>query len=102
MRSRRSLGVVLYRENRPLPVPHAFDGGVIEVKVRDLERRGSGNAARVAAHRESMVLRRDKYLSGSKIAHRMVAPSMTVREFHRVAAQRQTEQLVAEANAEDR
>src|SRR5689334_22916813 len=38
VRPRGSLGVVLHRENGPLPVAHTFDGAVIEVKVRDLER----------------------------------------------------------------
>ncbi len=56
MWARRRLGVVLDGENRVLAVPHAFDGTVIEVKVRDLEGARSRYAAGVAAHREAMVL----------------------------------------------
>src|SRR2546428_519140 len=43
-----------------------------------------------------------KHLSGCKIPHRMVPASMAVGQLHRVAAQREPEQLVAETDAEDR
>src|SRR6266849_409111 len=49
-----------------------------------------------------MVLGRDKYLPCSEIPYRMVAAAMAVGELDRLSPQGQTEQLVAEANAEDR
>ena len=79
--ARRGFRVVLHRENRVLPVLHSFDGAVVEVKVGDLKRFGTGHAAAVAAHRETMVLRRDKYLSCREIPHRMVAAPVAVREL---------------------
>src|SRR6266511_3764986 len=102
MRPRRGLRMVLDRENRVLPVPDPFDGPIVEVKVGDFKRLRTGNATRIAVHRESMVLRRDKYLSRIEIAHRVVAPAMPIRELHRLATQRQTEELMPETDPEDR
>jgi len=48
--------MILDRENRVFPVLHAFDGAVVEVKVRDLKRLGTGYAAGVAPDREAVVL----------------------------------------------
>src|SRR5438105_11808134 len=102
MGARRSLRVVLHRENRVLPMLHPFDGAVVEVKVGDLKRFGTWHAGGVTAHREAVVLRRDKYLSCREIPHRMVAAPMAVGELHRVTPERQTEQLVTEADPENR
>src|SRR6185503_20261296 len=99
---RRSLRMVLHSENWVLPVLHPFDGPVVEVKVRDLKRLRTGNAAGITVHREAVVLRRDKYLSRIEIPHRMVSPPMPVRELHRLAPQRQSQQLMPETDAEDR
>src|SRR6185437_4510958 len=74
---------------------------VVEVKVRDLKRVGTGDAARIAPGRETVVLRGDKYLSRRKIPHRMVPPPMPVGELGRLPPQRQPEQLMAEADPED-
>src|SRR5205807_4234888 len=98
----RSLRVVLHRENRVLPVLHPFDGAIVEVKVGDLKRFGTRHAAGVAPQRETMVLRRDKYLSCREIPHGLVAAPMAVWELHRVAPERQPEQLVTEADPENR
>src|SRR5438552_15552569 len=94
--------MVLDGKNRVLPVLDAFDGSVVEVKVGDLKRLGAGNARRFATNRESVVLRRDKYLSGRKIAHGMVAAAMAVRQLHGFPSYRQSKQLVPEADAKDR
>src|SRR2546430_12268097 len=93
--------MILHGENRVFPVLHPFDGAVVEVKVRDLKRLGTGDAARVTPDREAVVLRRDKYLSGRKIPYWMVPPPMPIRELCRLPPERQTEQLVAQADAED-
>ena len=88
---RRSLRVVLHRENRVLPVLHPFDGAVVEVNVGDLKRFGTWYGPGVAAYREAVVLRRDKYLSCFEIPHWMVAPPVSVGKLHRLAAQCQAE-----------
>jgi hypothetical protein len=80
--------MILDRENGVFPVLHAFDGAVVEVKVRDLKRLGTGYAAGIAPDREAVVLGCDKYLSCRKIPYRMVAAPMPVRELHRLSAQR--------------
>src|SRR4029077_10189771 len=102
MGARRRLRMVLDGKNRVLPVLDAFDGPVVEVKVGDLKRLRAGNARRFTANCESVVLRSDKYLSGRKIAHGMVAAAMAVWELHRFPAHRQAKQLVPEADAKDR
>src|SRR2546427_3433093 len=56
VRTRRGLRVVLHGENRVLPMLHSFDRAVVEVKVRDLKRRGTRYAGGVTPHREAVVL----------------------------------------------
>src|SRR6266513_5347631 len=82
MRARRRLRVVLDGKNRVLAVPDAFDRPVVEVKVGDLKRLRARNAARFAPDGESVVLRRDKYLSRREIAHRVIAAAMSVWQLH--------------------
>src|SRR6266566_7530894 len=102
MWARRRLRVVLDGKNRVLPVLYSFDRSVVEVKVRDLKRLRAWNAARLSPHRESMILGRDKYLSRSKIANRMIPPPVAVGQLDRLASHRQAEQLMAETDAKDR
>ena len=94
--------MVLDGKNGVLPVPDAFDGPVVEVKVGDLKRLRTGDAFRIAAHGESVVLGRYKYLSRIEIPHRVVPPAVTIRQLHRLAAECQAEQLMAEADPENR
>jgi hypothetical protein len=56
MGPRGGLGVVLDCHNGILPVPKAFDGAVIEVKVGHHECLSSGDGVRIAPDGESMVL----------------------------------------------
>ena len=100
--ARRGLRMVLNSENRVLAVLHPFDGPVVEVKVGDLKRLRTRHSPGVAVHHESMVLRRDKYLSRMEIPHRVVSPPVSVRELYRLAAERQTEQLMPETDPKDR
>ena len=92
--------MVLNSENRVLPVPYPFDGPVVEVKVRDLKRLRTGHAARIAAHREPMVLRRYKYLSRTEIPHRVVTAAVPIGEFDRLSPKGEAQKLVPQANAE--
>ena len=93
--------MVLDGKNRVFPVLDPFDRPIIEVKVGDLERLGTGHVARFTPDGKSVILGCDKYLSCRKIAHWMVAAAMAVRQLDRFAAQREAEQLVAEADAKD-
>src|SRR5947208_15734643 len=102
MRARRRLRVVLDGKNRVLPVPDAFARPVVEVKVGYLTRLRARNAARFSPNGESVVLRRDKYLSRREIAHRVIAAAMSVWQLHRFPPHREAEQLMAETNPENR
>jgi len=48
--------MVLNGKNRVFAVLDPFDGPVVEVKVGDLKRLRAGDAARLAANRESVIL----------------------------------------------
>src|SRR5882724_9812129 len=102
MGARRRLRVVLNGKNRVFAVLDPFDGPVIEVKVRDLERLRARNPARLAPDRKSVILRRYKYLSCNNISNWMIAAPMAVWQLHRFSAHCETEQLVAETDPEDR
>src|SRR4051794_14609386 len=46
-----------------------------------------------------MVLRRDEHASGRQLLYRMISAAMPIGHFHGLTAERQPEQLVAEADA---
>ena len=56
----------------------------------------------VGVDREVVVLAGDLHLAGGQVAHRVVAAVVAERELHGVGAERPTEELVAEADAEHR
>src|SRR5713101_9407986 len=98
----RRLGMVLHGENRGFLVTDSFYGAIIEVKVCNLKCLRTWDTAGIAPDSESMVLGRDKHLPCRKITNRVVSSPMTVGELHRVASERESQQLMAEADAEDR
>src|SRR5687767_7546819 len=102
MGARRRLRVVLNGKNRVFPVPDALHSPVVEVKMGDLKRLRTGHSTRLPFHGKTVILRRDKYLSRIEIAYRMVPAAMSVREFRRLATQGQAEELMPEADPEDR
>ena len=53
-------------------------------------------------HREAVVLARDQHAPAVDIEHRVIRAVMTELHLHRLRAAREAEQLVAEADAEDR
>src|SRR5882724_10780817 len=90
--------MVLHREYRLRAVTQAFDGLVVEIDVRDLDifrqrRRIDGKA---------VVLRCDLDLARLEIFDRVVRAAMTELQLEGLAAKRETENLVAEADAEKR
>src|SRR5687768_10461813 len=96
------LRMVLNGEQRQLAMPNSFDGSIVQVDVRHLERGRAGNAATLAKHREAMVLRGDEDLVVAQIANRVVSTAMTVRQLPGPTAVGESHQLVAEADAERR
>lgn len=102
VRARRRLRVVLDGEDWVFAVFDAFDRSIVEVKVGHLKAIRTWYAARLAADRKAVILRSDKYLPRREIANRMVPAAVSIRELHSLAAHCQAEQLMAQADAEDR
>ena len=98
VRAGGGFGVVLHAEGRQLAVAQPFDGLVVEVDVRDLElgRQGLGIDG------EAVVLRGDLDRAGLQVLHRLVRAAVAELELERLRAAGQAEQLVAQADAEDR
>ena len=84
--------------------PQALDGAVVEVDVRELglAEVGLQPRARLAAHREAVVLRGDRDAAGAQVLDRVVGAAVAERELERLQPDRAREQLVAEADAEHR
>ena len=57
---------------------------------------------RVGIDREAVILRRDLDLPGLELLHRLIRAAVAELQLVRLAAQRQAQQLMAEADAEDR
>ena len=109
MRARRRLGVVLDAEGRQVEAPQAFQRAVVEVPVGEggAPQVGRGDAVGIAHPRvgidgEPVVVAGDLHDARLQVLHRLVhAP---VAELHLVgaAAEGMGEQLVAQADPEDR
>src|SRR5512134_1871889 len=94
VRARARLGVELERARPLAREGKPLDGAVVEGDVRD--RRA------VAAHSEAVVLARDEDAARRELEHRVVRATVAERELERLEAGRLREELVAEADAEDR
>src|SRR5688500_7534324 len=70
---------------------------VVQVHVR----RAHAGGQTLEIDREAMVLRRDLDLARREIFDRMIEPAMAELELERRRAERETEKLMAEADAED-
>ena len=101
VRTRRRLGVVLHREDRARRVGESLDGAVVQVHVRDLDRL-AGGAQRLGVDRVAVVLGADRDLLRREVLPGLVAAVMAELQLLRLAAEREAEDLVAEADAEDR
>src|SRR5213593_534457 len=99
VRPRRGLGVILHGEHGLLAVAHALGGAVVEIDVR-LHQPGLLHGREV--HREAMVLRSDLDAPGEEVLHWMIGAMVAELELVGVAAEGQAENLVAEADAEER
>src|SRR5258708_5941352 len=100
--ARRGFRMVLDGKNRVFAVPDPLDRAVIEVQMGHFERLCAWDGAGLTPDGKAVILGGDKYLSRRKIAYGMVPAAVSVRQLDRLAAHRQTEQLMAEADPEDR
>src|SRR5204863_9333058 len=101
VRAGRGLRMVLDGKNRVFPVLDPLYGAVVEVQMGDFEGLGARNAAGFPSGGKPVVLRGGEYLSRREIAHGVVPTPVPVREFDRFPTQRESEQLMAEADPKD-
>src|SRR5688572_11375611 len=96
--------MVLDAEDRKLPVFEPFHRLVVEIHVRDPQRRRAIDRFRrsAAAHREAVVLRRDLHRTILHAPHRMIPRAMAVQQLEGGSAEGASDQLVPEADAEYR
>src|SRR6266571_1362616 len=99
VRPRRGLGVVLDGEDGQLAVAHPLGRPVVEVGVRLDE---PGLLHRLRVHGEAVVLRGDLDAPGQEVLHRVVRAVVAELELEGLSSEGQTEDLVAEADAENR
>src|SRR5438477_9752012 len=80
----------------------AFDRSVVEIHVGHFELGRAGNVVFAAFDSEAMILRRDQYLSAGDFLYRMISAAMTVRHFHRSRTIRESQDLMSQADTENR
>ena len=76
----------------------ALDRVVVEIEMGDFDRA----LKRIGIDGEAVVLRSDFYFSRGQVHHRLIAAVMAEFQFIGLAAQGQTQNLMAEANSKDR
>src|SRR5262245_66441806 len=98
MRARRCLGMILHTKDRLRLVMHAVDGLVVQIHAID------GNVAgkRLRVDGESVVLRCDFNLARVEVLHRLIAAAMAELQLESFSAERLSENLVSQTDAEDR
>ena len=90
--------MILHAENRFLFVAESFNGLVIQVDPVHFDIRGQ----RAGINGEAVVLAGDFHPAGIEVLDRLVASAMAKLEFERLTPQRLAQNLVPEANSEDR
>ena len=94
----RGFRVILHRKGRAVGERHA---AVRAVEQRDMRLLHVGGK-RSAVDGEAVVHRHDLHLAGGEVLDRVVRAVVALRHFHRPPADREPEQLMAEADAEQR
>ena len=104
MRARRGFGVVLDAEGRLVEQLQALHHVVVEADVGDLGAAVGGVGDRVerGVDGEAVVVRGDLDLAGRPVLHRLVDAAVAVLQLVGAEAERAAEDLVAEADAEQR
>src|SRR5262249_40631108 len=98
MRPRRRFRVILHAKQRQIPVPHPFQRVVVQIDVGKVDftlRKGVG------INREVMIVRSDLDLARVQLLYRMIAAVVPELELEGFSAQRESGQLVSQANSED-
>src|SRR5215471_15281772 len=98
LRAGARLGVILHREDRLALDTQALVAAVEQRDVRHLDVSGQG----LRDYTKAMVLAGDLDLAGLDVLDGMICAAMADRHLFRAAAECQAQELVAEADAEDR
>ena len=98
MRAGRGFGVVLDAEDGLAPVAETFERLVVQVDVGDVD---VVRVERIGIDREAVVVRGDFDALGELVHHGMVGAAVAELQLVGLAAQREAEDLMAEADAED-
>ena len=99
VRTRRGFRVILHAEHRLAAVAEAFQRLVVQIHVRDFD---VARVERIRIHREAVIVRGDLDALRQLVDHRMIGAAMPELQLVSFAAQRQPENLVTQADAEDR
>src|SRR4051812_14051346 len=104
VRAGRRLRVVLDAERRDVQCRQPFYDIVVETNVADLDpaERGVGDLVEGRVHGEPVGVRGDLDLARGRVLHRLVDAAVAVLELVGAEAERLAEDLVAEADPEDR
>ena len=98
MRTGARLRVSLEAESRAVGARDALQRAVEQGAMRRPQRRRQGGLV----DRKPVILARDEHASRVELRHRVIGTVMAELHLHGLRAAREPEQLVAEANAEDR
>ena len=100
MGARCSLRVILDSKDRQLPVAKALDGSVVEINVGHFEVGGTLYGPLVAFNRETVILRGDEHPTRLDFLDRVISAAVPVGHLSCRPAERETDELVAEAYPE--
>ena len=99
MRAGRGFGMVLDAEDGLAAMAEAFQRLVVQVDVREFD---FVLVQRVGVDREAVIVRGDFDVAGDLVEHRMIRAAVAELQLVGFAAQREAEDLMAQADAEDR
>ena len=99
MRPWCGFGMVLHAEHRVTAVPEAFERFIVQIHVREVD---VGRIQRIAIHREPVIVRGDLDPLRDLVQHRMIGAAVAELQLVGLAAERQAEKLMPQADAEDR
>ena len=98
MRAGRGFGMILHAEDLQFLVPHSFHGAVVQIYVRHFY----VGRQRLGIDCEPVILRRDRHLTAAQIFYGLVRAVMPKFQFVSRSAERESKNLMAETNPEDR
>src|SRR5690606_25098879 len=102
VRSRRSLRVVLNREDRLRTVLQPLDRAIVEVDVGRPQVGSAADLLLVSLDGETVILRGDLHHTVVEAPNRVVPAAVAVEELVRARAERAGDELMPETDAEDR